>query len=262
MQGESNRPHVLMKAIVVSSFAFWVSWANAQVFLHENFDGYSDQAAFQAAWPVSGTASLVLTRTNSASPWQSVEGLTTATRNARTIGEVGFLNGSTDTVIFRFNFYDSVGSASAYRQYAELDDTGSPSSSGQLFAIGLNNNISSTYYMARILGGDGGNGAGAFFSLDAAGAPTRSTGWHSLEADIGDTTVQYYVDGILSKTVSISAVTDRSLDTVRVGSNLSAGQVAYYDDIYVARVAVPEPSVLALGLVGGLGSLMARRRHR
>src|ERR1041385_1827677 len=94
-----------------------------QVFLNENFDSYPDQASFQAAWPVNGTASTILNTEQSVSVSNSVKGLTTATRNGRSVGEIGFLNASTDTVIFRFNFYDSDASASPYRQYAELDDT-------------------------------------------------------------------------------------------------------------------------------------------
>jgi MYXO-CTERM domain-containing protein len=236
---------------------------SATVFLNEHFDSYANQAAFQGVWTVpSGSASLTLTNDQSVSPNQSIEGLTTATRNLLTLSEIGFLNGSSDTVIFRFNFYDSNGSAAAYRQFAELDDTTAPSGSGQLFAMGLNNNIASTYYMARILGGDGGAGVSAFFKLDGAGAPTRTTGWHTLEADIKDTSVNYYVDGILSKTVDITALTDRSLDTVRVGSALSSTQVAYFDDIYVERLTVPEPSVAALGLLGAGALAMLRRRRK
>jgi len=247
----------ILLPIAISLFALS---GQAAVFLDEHFDSYADQTAFQTAWPINGTASTVLNSSQSVSPNQSVEGLTTATRNAFSIGEVGFLNASSDVVIFRFSFYDSAGSAGAYRQYAELDDTAAPSGSGQLFAMGLNNNIASTFYMARILGGDGGAGVSAFFKLDGAGAPTRTTGWHTLEADIGDTSVNYYVDGILSKTVDISGLTDRSLDTVKVGSNLSATQVAYFDDIHVERSSVPEPTVAGLGLLAG--AIMALRGPR
>jgi hypothetical protein len=239
-------------AITTSSFA--------TVFLNEHFDSYPDQATFQSTWAINGTASTVLNSAQSVTPNQSVEGLTTATRNVLTIGEVGLLNGSSDTVIFRFNFFDSSGSAGAYRQYAELDDTTAPSSAGQLFAMGLNNNLTSTFYMARILGADGGAGVSAFFKLDGAGAPTRTTGWHTLEADITDNSVSYYVDSILSKTVDVSALTDRSLDSVKVGSNVSATQVAYFDDIYVERVTAPEPSVATFGLFAGALALLRRRR--
>src|SRR5215831_12259909 len=88
---------------------------SATVFLNEHFDSYGNQAAFQGVWAVpSGSASLTLTNDQSVTPSQSIEGLTTATRNLLTLSEIGFLNGSSDTVIFRFNFYDSNGSAAAY----------------------------------------------------------------------------------------------------------------------------------------------------
>jgi hypothetical protein len=97
------------------------------------------------------------------------------------------------------------------------------------------------------------------FKLDGVGAPTRSTGWHTLEAQISDTSISYYVNGILSKTFDISGLTDRSLDTVKIGSNLSSTQTAYFDNVFVARVAVPEPSALSLAAIG-LGALLLRRK--
>lgn len=240
--------------------ALFPVFSPAQVFLNENFDGYANQAAFEAVWGANSTTALLSTE-QASSLSQSIKGLTTVSRNARSVGEIGFLNGSTDIVTFRFDFYDSNGTAATYRQYAELDDGAAPGSAGQLFAMGLNNNIASSYYMARILGFDGGAGASAFFKLDGVGAPTRSTGWHTLEAQISDNAVNYYVDGILSKSLDTTTLTDRSLDTVKVGSNLSSAQVAYFDNVFVARVAVPEPSAAAL-LGIGLSSLIALRRAR
>jgi hypothetical protein len=233
--------------------------SSAAIFLDEHFDSYANQAAFEAAWPANTTTATLSTE-QFVSPSQSIKGLTTATRNARNVGEIGTLTGSTDIVIFRVKYYDSNGSAAAYRQYAELDDSLAPSGSGQLFALGLNNNIASTKYMARILGGDGGSGVSAFFQLNDAGSPDRSTGWHTLEADISDNDVKYYVDGILSKTVNTSALTDRSLDTAKVGSNLSSVQVAYFDDFYVERMAVPEPATFVVLCAGALAILVRRRR--
>ena len=161
---------------------------------------------------------------------------------------------------FSFNFYDGDAAAAPYRQFAELDDTAAPTSTGQLFAMGLNNNLTGNKYMARILGFDGGAGVSAFFKLDDVGSPIRSTGWHSLEADISDNAVVYYVDGILSKTVNTTALTDRSLDTIRLGSAVTSTTVAYYDDLRVERLVVPEPSSVALGLLGGLAFAVVKRR--
>jgi len=234
----------------------WTGSAGATVFLNENFDGYADQTAFQAAW-TANTTTATLSTEQAFSPTQSVKGLTTTTRNLRTFGEMGTLTGSPDLVIFRIRYYDSAGSASAYRQYAELDDGTAPSASMQLIALGLSNNLVSNNYMARVLGyTPSGGTSGSFFKLDDVGAPTRSTGWHKLEARISDTDVKFYVDDVLSKTADTSALTDRSYDTAKVGSNLTSTQVAYFDDVYVERT--PEPATALLLVTGGL--LMRRRR--
>jgi hypothetical protein len=247
-------------ALSVLSLALAAGTTHAAIFLNETFDGYADQAAFQAAWtPVAATE--LLTTEQFTSAGQAVKGLTTAARNQRSVGEIGALTGSSDKIIFRFNYYDSAGAASAYRQFAELDDSSAPGASGQLFAMGLNNSIASTFYMARVLGFDGGNGSGAFFKLDGIGAPTRTTGWHSLEADIYDNEVKFFVDSILSKDIDTTALTDRSLDFVKIGSNVSSTQVAYYDDVYVERTVVPEPTSMGLGLLAGLVFLGAKRRR-
>jgi hypothetical protein len=258
MTRESSLRFCKISSVFVGA-ALIASSAGATVFLNENFDGYANQAAFDAVWtPVTTAATLSLAQ--SASPSQSVLAGTAAQRSLRTVAEIGTLTGSSDIVDFRFNFYDSNGTAPAYREYAELDDSAAPTGSGQLFAMGLNNNLTSSSYMARILGGDGGAGVSAFFKLDGAGAPTRSTGWHTLEARIGDNQVDYYVDNILSKTVNISTVTDRSLDTVKLGSGITSGSAAYFDDVYVERLTpVPEPSVIALAALTFAG-LLARRR--
>jgi hypothetical protein len=253
----ANRKFCIAVCLAAASLA--ATSSRATIYLNDNFDGYADQTAFQAAWAPASTSDLLSTE-QAVSLNQSVKGTLTAGRNQKGVGEIGTLTGSSDKIIFKFNYYDSAGSASAYRQYAELDDTTAPSGSGQLFAMGLNNNVASTKYMARVLGFDGGTGSGAFFKLDAAGSPDRSTGWHSFEADIFDNNVKFYVDGVLSKDIDTTALTDRSLDNVRIGSNLSSTQVAYFDDIYVERTTVPEPSMVALGLVGGL--LALRRKNK
>jgi hypothetical protein len=121
--------------------------------------------------------------------------------------------------------------------------------------------------MARILGytpTDTGGSSGSFFKLNEAGAPIRSTGWHNLAVVISDLDFKFYVDGILSETVAQTG-TLRSYDVVRLGSGLSnAGNEAFFDNVTVEVIAVPEPPAMALGLLCGLGLLfgMVRRRAK
>ena len=128
--------------------------------------------------------------------------------------------------------------------------------------------------MARILGytvpttadPDGGpaesiGGAGAFFKLNDTGVGLRSTGWHNLAVEITNLDFKFYVDGILAETVA-NSFTLRSYDRVRLGSGLSSLNEAYFDNISVETNPVPEPSAVALCLLGAAG-LAGRpwRRH-
>jgi hypothetical protein len=239
--------------------------SQATVLLFDNFDGYADQAAFQAAWSPIGTSG-TLTDALSVSAPNSINFATTAQRNQRSFTESG--NPSPSNIIrFSFDFYDSNAAAQPYRQYVNLQDGASPVGSGQLISMGLNNNLLSTagggnYYMARILGVDGGEGASNYFKLNDASAPLRSTGWANLRVDISDTNFQFFVNDILSKTIP-NAVTLRSYDVVRIGSGLSSTTAANIDNVMVS--AVPEPSTWAMLATGATACGWAvtwRKRRR
>lgn len=131
--------------------------------------------------------------------------------------------------------------------------------------MGLNNNLTSAadggnYYMARILGIDGGTGVGAYFKLNDVGAPLRATGWHNLRVDISDIDFRFYVDGILSQTIA-NSVTLRSYDQVRLGSGLSSVNEAFFDNVRVEVNAVPEPGAFAFAALG-VGALLFMRKFR
>lgn len=246
------------KALVVTAGAMLLlsaASAQASILLSDNFE-YASQAAFTAAWPVEGTATAVWNTEQASSPTHSVKALTTATRSSHNFGESGVPTDAAP-ILFRIRYYDSAGTASAYRQYAEIiDSTGVGNL--QIIALGLNNNLVSNKYMARIVGIDGGSGVSAFFKLDGAGSPNRSTGWHTLQALIKDNSIDFSVDGVLSKTVTYaSTVVDRSYERVRLGSNLSSTQVAYFDDAYVE--VTPEPATLAILALGGLAAIRRKR---
>jgi hypothetical protein len=283
----------ILSITAAGCFTLAPSFSQAQVFLSDGFDGYANQAAFEAAWtpvgtlaPLSGT----LTTDQFVSPGNSVRIDGTASnsqqRNRRTFAETGGVSALSQTT-FSFDFYDSNSGASPYRQYATLQDTTAPTGTGQLIGLGLNNNQTSAnsggnYYMARILGytvpttadPDGGpaetvGGAGAYFKLNDFSVGLRTTGWHNLKVVIStddglSTDFAFYVDNVLAELVSnvSTAANIRSYDNVTMGSGVSnASNGAYYDNFHVEVLAVPEPSSAAL--IGiGLSGLIALRRSR
>lgn len=248
--------------------------ASGQILVNDNFDSYADQAAFLAAWPVVGTQpSGILVSTQAVSFANSVSintGTATADsqRNGRIFTESG-VPSAFSSITFSFDFYDATGTGNPHRSYANLQDTTAPSASGQLISMGLNNNLlaaaqDGNFYMARILGGSANGGAvSVYFKLNDAGAPLRSLGWHNLAVTISDVSFAFYVDGILSETVA-NSLTLRSYDNVRIGAGVTSLAPSWFDNVRVEVIPVPEPSIIALGLLGGLGLMfgMARRRAR
>jgi hypothetical protein len=282
----------ILSITAAGCFALTPSLSQAQVFLSDGFDGYANQAAFEAAWTPIGTVaplSGTLTTDQFVSPGNSVRIDGTASnsqqRNRRTFAETGAVSALSLTT-FSFDFYDGYASASPNRTYANFQDTTAPGGTGQLISLGLNNNQTGAnsggnFYMARILGytvplvdPDGGpnesvSGAGIYFKLNDFGVGLRTTGWHNLKVVIStddglSTDFAFYVDNILAELVSNvgTAATIRSYDNVAFGSGLSNGSnTAYYDNFLVEVSPVPEPSIAALFGIG-LSGLIALRRSR
>jgi hypothetical protein len=193
------------------------------VIVNDNFDGYADQAAFEAVWaPIGGgspAGSLgviggTLSTEQAVSPTFSVKNVsppafvppepTTSAysqRNQHTFTESGTIS-TTLGIRFSFDFYDLAPTASPYRQFVNLQDNPAPTLTNQLVGLGMNNNQLGTagggqFYMARILGytppvvdPDGGPdeggtpGSGSFFKLNDLGAPHRTEGWHNLKVEM------------------------------------------------------------------------------
>ncbi len=236
----------------------------------DNFDGYADQAAFNATWNVGLTGGGAILSTEQAfSASQSIkQDLTPGLASGHDITPT--FGSDAQPLVWSFRFYDSTQTANL-RQFATIRDN-SPALA-QLVALGAYNDTTltknlftgasvttadlNTYYACRVAFAPGPN----WFILNTEGAPTRSAGWHELKAVFGDTTVDFFVDGLLGMADVPYAATAGAItfDRVTVGSGLSsANGVGYYDDVLVQ--VIPEPSAIALLSLGCLVFLTVNRR--
>jgi len=247
------------------------SAANAQVVFSDNFDSYPNQAAFNAAWnvSVSGGGGIVSRDHGSSFFDQCIEQDLTGKASGKNFTATS--GSDAQPLVWSFQFYDSTQTANL-RQFASIRDN--TPELAQLVAMGAYNDTTltknlftgasvtaadlNTYYACRVAFGPGPN----WFILNTEGVPTRSTGWHELMAVFGSTTADFYVDGVLGMADVPYAASAGALtfDRVTVGSGLSsANGVGYYDDVLV--MVVPEPSALALSILGGFGLLVRRMRR-
>ena len=173
------------------------------------------------------------------------------------------LNKSTDKMYYNFGrelygrvmatfwIYDDGGDQTRYfgelRGYSGPGHTTYGGSGGakQTFAIGVYNSAFATNstgllatektkaakYQGKV---DRGQNAG-WLNLDGPGSPDRSVGWHKfqIERAADGTNVNFYVDGVLSR--SVTGATYVALDSISIGS-AGLGSVngrAWFDDIKV-----------------------------
>jgi hypothetical protein len=258
------------KVRIFVGFAAVLAGANgASASLIEDFDGYADQAAFQAAWPswfADGT-SMTLKQNLGLTGIQSVGGVATANsryRNYRNLDSFSAYAGTdAKPVEFELSVYDADPTKTGARNFCELraydasgGNEGMPSVSGgagyglqAIIALGLYNTPAAGTYDFRVYGG----GANAWYSTGVA----RKAGWHKMTALIGSTAVNVYVDDVLTNTVTLKTPIP-AFDGVVLGSGLtSAGYDAAFDNLSVA--SVPEPVTVLLLAAGGL---FTRRRCR
>ncbi|MEO6035477.1 MAG: hypothetical protein ABIQ35_09500, partial [Verrucomicrobiota bacterium] len=205
-----NKSCMILSAVasILGGIGFGLN-SSAAILVQDNFDGYADQAAFQAAWPLVTASSGILVTTNAVSLPNSISyDITGTQRNGRSFTESGNPS-QLNAITFSFDFYDSDAALNPYRQFANLQDGTAPGSYGQLVSMGLNNNQISTanggnFYMARILGytpTDTGGASGSYFKLNTNPLLLRTTGWHNLGVVITDVDFKFYVDGSLAETV-------------------------------------------------------------
>lgn len=261
------------------------SVANAAVIVNDGFE-YTDQAAFNAAWPAVTSAPTLDAVRPAASGAKSVTIPAASTARARgSFGETTPIRfyepGIATSLVWSFDFYDSNSTANPYRGYSNLQDTTAPGGTNQLVSMGMNNNQLSAnsggnYYMARILGytnttvdPDGGpdesvTGAGIYFKLNDFGVGTRSTGWHNLKVVIStddnlSADYAFYVDNVLAERVNnvgTAASFARQFDNITLSGGVTSAAEYGLDNMYLE--VVPEPTTLAALGLAGVG--MIRRR--
>ena len=207
--------------------------------LIESFDGYANQAAFEAVWFDTLNSAYYLD-TAGGNPGGAV---IMPSPSANSLGKYyrnlgGDFNGTDAAPLtFQFDFWlDAAGAPgwSGTRHFAEIRGyAGNVYGSGSLenaLSIGVYNSsadtFSTTKYQGRVLNGVG------WQTLDEGSAPARAGGWHQMKIVITTGQALFYVDGILSETEA--RPNSYGFDCVVIGSDLTAnGFVARVDNLRV-----------------------------
>lgn len=251
-----------MKKLMAAAFcAATASLAGADVILQDNFDGYADQAAFQAAWTPIGASSATLSTAQANSAPNSVFALTTTTGtggNRRNLG--GNFDGTdADPLVVSYWMYYEPGGTRHFNEIRGYAGSGYEDGAlQQLYAVGWNNAVTAagevfdgTKFQARVAFGTG----TGYFNLNLPGVPNRSTGWHKFTMEIRTSDINFYVDDILGRTFTRGTLAN--FDSVVLGSRqTSAGIGSWTDDLLVT--GIPEPASLVLLSLGGLALLRRR----
>lgn len=252
---------------VVVSFAF-----NGMAQFSDNFDSYTSEAQLDAVWIPNSTVNggMGLNTAEFVSSPNSVKNMATSTATVNQ-ARTPITAPDSSSFIFQFSFYDYNASGGS-RDYGMLYDRAGGAWTGgldQLVAIGKYNVGTYNSYHARVAIGSAthiyGNGAVSFGTgwVSLTAGPERSIGWHTATVvgspdpvNTGKVLFSFFIDNVLGGTVA--NVNPASFEWIVLGSNLgSSGGFIAFDDV----VLIPEPSTLALSLLGGLGIFwMVRRR--
>jgi len=234
--------------------ALSISSASAQVIINEDFESYADTTAMQGTWGAAGLGTLDPAFGN---PSQSA---------FHPGGAVNSYTGfsiapsATQNIILTADIYDDGTSAN------ERITVGLRNGANPLFEMGHYNSTTEHYHV-RVLSFAGNDGWVALAPglKVAAGQPA---GWNRYQATFSLTgltvTLDLGADGSIDGTfTSLGAPSANAFNDLRFGgpsNSSSAGGGAWFDNIRLEMVTVPEPTSMALGLAG-LGLLALKRRQ-
>ncbi|HOX56928.1 MAG TPA: PEP-CTERM sorting domain-containing protein [Candidatus Paceibacterota bacterium] len=238
----------------------------------DNFDSYANQAALTAVWnqALSGTE-MLLDSSGTPAAVSSPNVVKQTTTAASRVGRSAGMGVQANLLNWSFDFFDAGGSRDFNGLYAYTGAWGVGLETA--LAIGVYNTGTAGHYMGRysaITGAvfaDGavttGTAGGGWFTL--TGAPRGTGAWHDMQVlgmadplNAGKTRLEFYVDTVLAG--SIGNINSYSLTYAVIGGAVSTTTAGSATDNF-SVVTVPEPSTLALSLLGGVGLLWIARRR-
>ena len=245
--------------------------AQASIVFEDTFDGYATASEFTQTWTADGNPQYYLDTTfgktgNSVRLVSATSGNGTSDRWFHNLGSP--VSG-TDTrpLVFSFDMYlDPAGESNNWNgAYSAADVRGyfvRPNLGGykqgtlvNLVGMGLTILGPNPWYTVRVMAGGSDNG---WRPLNASGVPTRSSGWHRFESVMTSSKVEFYVDGILSGSQSVSF--PGGINSVTIGTGYpSNGNVNWLDNIRLE--ITPEPASLLLLLVAAAAVRPRTRAH-
>ncbi|MCO5053717.1 MAG: hypothetical protein M9920_15670 [Verrucomicrobiae bacterium] len=150
------------------------------------------------------------------------------------------------------------------RQYIELrsyaNGAYNDGALNQLLALGFNSSgVNTALINKRIYAGNDAGWGDLTGNIATRASIVAASDWTKLGMLIKGDTVEWYVNGLFDSANSITA--NVAYDSIVIGSGLSsAGADVWFDNLTVT--VIPEPTTMALGLIGGISLLLARKTRR